>query len=323
VKALLALIFQHPALRDKPPVLVDVGASGALPPQWKLLARYAIGVAFDADTRDFTVTEGATNGYRKLYSINRLLAAKPADALAFYLTRSPHCSSSLPPDNAALAPWAFRELFELEKVVTMPAATLSDALAAVGLDYVDWFKTDSQGTDLRIFNSLPPPTLERVLVAEFEPGIIDAYRGEDKLHALMAYMDVKPFWVTEMNIKGSQRIGQDELAQLGRLQKRYLGSFLKTAPGWCEIAYINTFAGSLMGVREHLLGWAFSSIKGEHGFAWQLAHRGRNQFGDPLFDRLAAASRKSLSSGYLPLAMRAGARLAQVARRALQWPVRD
>jgi hypothetical protein len=318
VTALLSRIFGHPALRDQPPVLVDVGASGALPPQWKAIAPYAVAVAFDADTRDFAVSESSTSGYRKLYSVNRLLAAKPAAAVDFYLTRSPHCSSSLRPDAAALAPWAFRPLFELDKVVRMPAASLQEALAAVGIAQVDWYKTDSQGTDLRIFDALPAETIGRVVVAEFEPGIIDAYVGEDKLHALMAYMDRKPFWVTDMNIKGSQRILQEDLAQLGALQRRDLGSFLKTAPGWCEIAYINTFAGSDMGLREHLLGWVFASIKREHGFALHLAQRGRSAFGDPLFDQLAAASRKSLSSGYLGVARTAVRRLRQLAKGAFR-----
>lgn len=318
MKALLANIFRHASLRDDPPILVDVGASGALPSQWKAIAPYAVCVAFDADTRDFEVSESAARGYRKLYTLNRLLAAKPADEVEFFLTRSPHCSSSLRPDNAALEPWAFRSLFEVEKTVTLPAADLHGTLGAVGVEHVDWYKTDSQGTDLRIFDALPAALIDRVLVAEFEPGIIDAYVGEDKLHTLMAYMDQRPFWVTDMKIKGSQRIAQDDLAQLGALQRRDIGSFLKTAPGWCEIAYINSFAGSGMGLREYLLGWVFSSIKGEHGFALYLAQRGRREFADPLFDQLAAASRKSLSTGYLRLAMTAVGRLVQAAKGALQ-----
>ncbi|HEY8360764.1 MAG TPA: hypothetical protein VIL30_25180 [Ramlibacter sp.] len=318
MKALLPRIFGHPALRDQPPVLVDVGASGALPPQWKAIAPYAVAVAFDADTRDFAVSESTNAGYRKLYSVNRLLAARGAEALDFYLARSPHCSSSLRPDGAALAPWAFSPLFEVEKVVRMPASSLPEALAAVGISQVDWYKTDSQGTDLRIFDALAAGTIAQVLVAEFEPGIIDAYVGEDKLHALMAYMDRKPFWVTGMNIKGSHRIAKEDLAQLGEVQRRDLGSFLKTAPGWCEIAYINTFAGPGLGLREHLLGWVFASIKGEHGFALHVAQRGRREFGDVLFEQLAEASRKSLARGYLKVAGTAFRRLAQLARGAFQ-----
>jgi hypothetical protein len=318
VKALLARIFQHASLRDDPPVLVDVGASGALPSQWRAIAPYSVCVAFDADTRDFQVSQSATRGYRKLYTLNRLLAARPAEEVEFFLTRSPHCSSSLRPDNAALEPWAFRSLFEVERAVTLPAADLQGALGAVGVERVDWYKTDSQGTDLRIFCALPAALIDRVLVAEFEPGIIDAYVGEDKLHALMAYMDQRPFWVTDMKIKGSQRIAQDDLAQLGALRQRDIGLFLKTAPGWCEIAYINTFAGPGMGLREHLLGWVFSSIKGEHGFALHLAQRGRRDFEDPIFGELAAASRKSFSPSYLRLLMAAGKKIGRAARAAIR-----
>jgi hypothetical protein len=318
MKEFLASIFRHASLRDDPPVLVDVGASGALPAQWKAIAPYAICVAFDADTRDFEVSESATGGYRKLFTLNRLLAARPSEGVEFFLTRSPHCSSSLRPDNAALEPWAFRSLFEIEKTVTIPAADLQGALAAVGVGRVDWYKTDSQGTDLRIFDALPSALITRVLVAEFEPGIIDAYVGEDKLHSLMAYMDQRPFWVTDMTIKGSQRIARDDLAQLGALQRRDISSFLKTAPGWCEIAYINSFAGAGMGLREHLLGWVFSTIKGEHGFALHLAQRGLREFNDPLFGQLAAASRKTLSTSYLRLIMNVVRRLALVARAAVR-----
>ncbi len=61
------------------------------------------------------------------------------------------------------------------------------------MDYIDGYKTDSQGTDLRIFNSLPKEIINKILLAEFEPGIIDAYQGEDKLHHLLAHMEKEPF----------------------------------------------------------------------------------------------------------------------------------
>jgi len=52
---------------------------------------------------------------------------------------------------------------------------------------------------------------KKILVADFEPGIIDAYEGEDKLHQLMAYMDKDPFWVSSMEIKGTKRILSSDL----------------------------------------------------------------------------------------------------------------
>lgn len=305
MKSILSDVFEHPALQNKPPVLIDVGASGALPEQWKLIAPYSICVAFDADTRDFNITESEAGGYKKLYSLNRLVAEKSAEEVPFYLTRSPYCSSSLHPDNAALKPWAFSGLFEVDRVVAMSAVDLVEALGAIGIDYLDWYKSDSQGTDLRIFKALPASTLSKVIAAEFEPGIINAYLGEDKLHQLMAHMDSESFWISQMQIKGTQRIDQEDLAELNGLQRRYIGAFLKMAPGWCELSYLNKFDAGTMGLREYLLGWVFSSIYQEYGFALHLAKEGKVLFNEPLFDEMAVISKKSLAGGYYNLAVRA------------------
>ena len=52
---------------------------------------------------------------------------------------------------------------------------------------------------------------KKIIVADFEPGIIDAYVGEDKLHHLMAYMEHEPFWIHSMNIKGPKRILKEDI----------------------------------------------------------------------------------------------------------------
>ncbi|MBK8569139.1 MAG: hypothetical protein IPN81_03720 [Nitrosomonadales bacterium] len=305
MKRLISKALKHRSLAFKPPVLIDVGASGSLPECWKLIAPDAICVAFDADTRDFTIAESSDKGFRKLYSLNRLVAAKAADEVEFYLTRSPYCSSSLPPDRQALNRWAFCGLFEVEKTTKMPAVDLKTALQAIDIDYVDWYKTDTQGTDLRIFDALPASMISNMIVAEFEPGIIDAYLGEDKLHQLMAYMDKCPFWVSSMYVKGSHRIEQEDLSSLNTLQRRSLDSFLKMAPGWCEISYINKFDSDSLGLREYLLGWVFSSINAEHGFALHLAKAGQKKFGEPLFSEMVEESLKCLSHGYFRVGLKA------------------
>ena len=127
MKSILEKVFQHPVLLAKPPVLIDVGASGGLPLEWRLIAPYSICVAFDADTRDFCVSESENKGYKKLYLINRILASHLADEVNFYLTKSPHCSSSLNPDDNALKAWAFCRLFDVERVVTMSALEIGRA----------------------------------------------------------------------------------------------------------------------------------------------------------------------------------------------------
>lgn len=312
MKKIIQRVMQHPTIAARPPVLLDIGASGALPEKWKLIAPYAIGIAFDADTRDFAVCESVDKGYKQLYSLNRLVADKSFSAVDFYLTRSPHCSSSLRPNNKALEPWALRQLFDVEKSVKMAAVDLRSALTSCGVDYVDWYKSDSQGTDLRIFRALPLEISFKSIVVEFEPGIIDAYIGEDKLHEVMAFMDQTPFWVSDMIIKGSQRIDQVDFDSLNFIQRRGINAFLSAAPGWSEISYINTFDGEGMDLREYLLGWVFSSVMGEHGFAKHLAKVGSTKYPDPLFEVMLLESTRALSKGYLGLIIKAIKRVARL-----------
>jgi hypothetical protein len=283
---------------DKPPVLLDIGASGSLPAHWKILASHSICIAFDADDRDFIIEESQKSNWKKLYTLNRLVTPESSENADFYLTRSPHCSSSLLPNKAALEPWAFQGLFDIEKTIKLQAIDLKTALKQIGLGHIDWYKTDSQGTDLRIFRSLPSKVMGNVLVADFEPGIIDAYAGEDKLHHLMAFMDQKPFWISDMEIKGSQRINSKAMQNLISVLQKKIGYFLKASPGWCEISYINKFESSNLSIREFLLGWVFATVKGQHGFALHLATLGESKFKDEFFSELEKYSHQRLYMGF-------------------------
>lgn len=293
-------IFNEQCLLDQPPVLVDIGASGGIHPAWKLIAKYSICLAFDADVRDFRVSEVNHSGFKKLILINRMLAAEAGAECDFYLTKSPHCSSSLLPDVQSLKPWAFRNLFDLQSVVQIPAVRLDDAMNNCGVDYIDWYKTDSQGTDLRIFKSLSELIQGKIIAAEFEPGILDSYYSEDKLYDLMKYMDGMPFWVTDMVMKGSQRIFEYDQQLLSRLQVRYLSYFLRTPPACCEIAYFNNFEGEFSR-RDFLLGWVIATLKKEHGFAMHIARLGFETTDDPIFMAMRQCSLRAISSpiGYL------------------------
>ena len=305
-------VMTHSSLLSSPPVLVDIGASGTIHKKWNPIAKYAICIAFDADSRDFEICESENKGWRKLYSMNRLVTSESAEEMDFYLTKSPHCSSSLAPDQKALEPWAFSPLFEVDNIVKLPSVDLQSALLKVDVDYIDGYKTDSQGTDLRIFNSLPKEIINKILLAEFEPGIIDAYQGEDKLHNLLAHMEKEPFWISNMEIKGSQRINNLDLKSLNYFQQRSIESFLKMAPGWCEISYLNKMEQSEMTLREYFLAWVFASLNAEHGFALFVANKGYELFGDKLLLKLQNKSMKELSSGYFHLSFKLLKRIARL-----------
>lgn len=105
-----------------------------------------------------------------------------------------------------------------------------------------------------------------------------------------------------MEIKGTQRIYQNVVQEMDYYQQRGIRTLLKTSPGWCEIAYMNTFKDEDFTVREYLLGWVFASIKNQHGFALHIASLGEQRFKQTIFSELQAFSRKNISFNKFKLA---------------------
>jgi hypothetical protein len=292
---LIDVVLRRPELAEAPPVLVDIGASGHIHASWRRLAPYSICIAFDPDARDMGHTAESERRYRQLHVVPAIVSVEPYEQQKFYLTRSPYCSSALLPRDEQLAHWAFADLFTVERTVSLPAVQLSAVLESLGLDRVDWFKSDSQGTDLRLFDSLGPAVARGVVAAEFEPGIIDAYLGEDKLTRVLDRMLSSGFWLARMKVFGSQRIHQDYFKRLPNWQRRYIHALLPAAPGWAEVTFLRDFQScSNSSPRQHLLAWVIATLHAEHGFAMEVADRGHQEFRDGLFQRLYDHSRLRL-----------------------------
>jgi hypothetical protein len=279
---LLEDIFNKDIFKSSPPVLVDIGASGYIHNAWKDITKFSIGIAFDADDRDMDFIRKESSQYKELYVYNSIVTDSDLKEVDFYLTHSPYCSSVLEPDESNLSLWSFYDLFQITKKIKAKARNLQSILSELKIEQVDWFKTDSQGTDLRLFSSLGKPVIDNVIIADFEPGIIDAYKQEDKLSDLMKYMESLSFWMSDLEIRGSQRI-EKSLLDLNRRDELTL----KISPGWGEISYINSFKGEGCNTpRNLLLGWAFSTLKKQHGFALELATRANENSKDPIIEKL-------------------------------------
>jgi hypothetical protein len=231
-------VLRRPEFSSKPPVLVDIGASGWLSQRWAALAPFSICIALDADSREFSTASRSETGapYRSLYLFDSLVTDRQSGECDFFLTRSPYCSSTLEPRSDVLRDWACAGEFEVVDRKKLPSCRPSSLLAQAGVDWIDWFKTDSQGIDVRLFRSLGQELVDGVLMAEFEPGIVDAYKGEDKFVDLLRYMQDRPFWMSSCTIHGSQRIGR-------RLADAHLpgassdmSGYLRSSPGWVNCA---------------------------------------------------------------------------------------
>lgn len=303
--SLIDRIFAEPELQAAPPVLVDIGAAGGVTPVWRSIARHAIGVGFEPDERDAAKLGEGHRTFRRWIHCRGLVApaAAPGEHKNFHLTRSPHCSSLLPPRHDLLRDWLFADFFALKETTTVPAVTLHAALAAEGLAGVDWLKCDTQGQDLSIFRSLPEDWRRRVLAVEFEPGLIDAYEGEDKFWHVLQAMEDEPFWISSLQVCGTQR-GDAEIfrRELGPQTLRWLRKLAPTAPGWVNVRYLRQLdgKGGPPDRRGLLLSWVFADLLGQHSHALLVALEGGRRFGGDLFAALADRSRRRLRWSMLP-----------------------
>ncbi|MEW5819372.1 MAG: hypothetical protein AB1782_04215 [Cyanobacteriota bacterium] len=296
--SLIEKILQREEFKEKPPVLIDIGASNSINPKWKKIAKYSICIAFEADNRDIDFVEKKSKDYKKLFLFNKIVIDNDNKEIDFYLTKFPYCSSVLKPDSKALEDWVFSNMFEVNEVKKFASIKLNDVLNELDLTYVDWFKTDSQGIDLRLFKSLGKNITDKILAAEFEPGILDSYNGEDKLHELMQYMDTQPFWMSDIGVKGVQRISKNLIEIYFNGEENYiLASSMKTAPGWAEVTYTNDLTNAdLFDIRDYLLSIVFALIDKQYGFAFDVSVKANEKFKDPLFEELNNYLKKKINN---------------------------
>lgn len=268
------------------PVLVDVGASGHPPLIWEPIKHDAVYVGFDPDQRDLQTNP--VNGYFKAHIVNTAITASDSlDQVEFYLTHSPHCSSTLPPDLTSLENYLFAPLFAVEGKSKVSATTLNDVSKRLALSSIDWLKVDTQGTDLRIYQSLAPQLKSSLVALDVEPGLIDAYQGEDLFTDTHKTLTDDGFWLSDLAVKGTVRMRLDTISGLqhgsAEQTKFQFEHRTKISPGWVEARYLRTLEYAVAqkwSEREYILLWAFALLDSQFGFALDTAAKFKSLFGN-------------------------------------------
>ncbi len=299
LSTLVKRIASREEIQLKPPVLIDIGASEKLNSIWEVIAPFSICIAFDADKREFDYIEKSDSVFKKQYVFNKIVVASTdKKTQPFYLTQNPYCSSLLKPDMESLKQFHYSGLFEIKEVLEMEVIELKSVLAQLNMNYVDWFKTDSQGTDLRLFRSLSQEIQDNALVLEFEPGFMDAYIGEDKIVDVLNYMEKKHFFLTNFTVKGALRLGKkafDNIFKTAKMKK--VGSHIHDkAPGWVEMMYMNKLDMETITAREFMLSWLFATLHNHHDIAFVYAEKALVKKDDVLFKDLKKYSENKLKN---------------------------
>jgi hypothetical protein len=289
------------ALANIHPILADIGAAGGAPRIWGPIAPQSIYVGFDPDLRDMTDSTGGE--FHRRFVLNKAVTSDPSlNAVEFHLTAYPHCSSTLAPDLSSLSHYSFCDYFTTNSRVKVPAITLDDTLALLRLNHIDWMKLDTQGTDLRLFQSLNESARSRVLALDVEPSLVDSYQGEDLFVDTQAYLSRNGFWLSNLNIGRVARIRKSTLQAIvpnSSVQQIFAHRKMTKSPVWCEARYLRTLdwlEKTGCGRREYALLWTFAMLDKQFGFALDIALEYRKLFGPDswaeLMQRRAAAHLK-------------------------------
>lgn len=204
--------------------IIDIGASGEIPKLIRdnLKDSFYIGV----DRHKITVKAKRIKLYEKI------LVTENGGCADFYVTKSPYCSSILKPligngiDNKTYYEW---KKFNIDWVVRMPSITLTEIVEENDLKEIDILKLDTQGTDLRLLKSCPiKPKIVMV-----EPGIINAYEGEDKLDDFFKWFRENGYGCVEMKVGYLHK--RNELLAFPFVNK--LNYYFGKIPSWLEMTW--------------------------------------------------------------------------------------
>jgi FkbM family methyltransferase len=267
------------------PVLVDVGASGAVHKTWLPFSQQSIFVGFDPDSRDISPDLG--RHFSKCHVIDKIVAGPDKAGKAdFHLTAFPHCSSMLRPDEAALGDYLFADLFKVERTVQIETITLTKALDQVGVGPADWLKIDAQGCDLSVLDGLDNARREQVLCIEVEPGFLQFYEGEQTFFDLHAALVKEGFWLAHLNSQQFPRVRPETVEKAFGVRVKATDPVAKVfgvSPTAAEARYFRTLGHlrtRIGTIRAYALAWVFAVSTGQWGYALDIAADAQALFGD-------------------------------------------
>jgi hypothetical protein len=278
------------------PILIDVGSSGGSPRIWQPIRGYSTYVGFDGDTREIHHPQEAE--YRHACFAHEVITCNGDGEVTFYLTRSPYCSSTLKPNPAITDNFLSADSFIIEKSEKAKASTLNAVLDRLNLPHIDWMKIDTQGTDLRVYNSLRKELRDKLLAIDVEPGLRGAYVGEDLFCDMHKALMAEGFWLSNLKVCGLVRMRKSTLDWLhdrnAKASPESLAKSVRQTPGWTECRYLRSLeslAETGATRREYVLLWVFSLIDKQHGFCLDLALEYARRFGpDEVATRMEAES---------------------------------
>lgn len=251
---------------ERPIVIVDVGAAGGVDTGWQTLPANARVLAFEPDEAECRRLSGLPtrpDGPQVEYIPAALGAAR--GFAPFFRTVQPHCSSNLRPMEELGDRFPTLQAMAVASETQIALVTLDEWCRDAGVEYVDFIKLDTQGTELDILSGargVLPTTLILETEVEFNP----LYESQPLFGHVDAHLRANGF-----ELWGLEALNHCQMTGLDG------GSTELSVRGDGRIQTVSRPAGQLMWaqaffVRSELLGPAVSdAVTAQRWRAWRIA----------------------------------------------------
>lgn len=186
-------------LNDTPLTLVDVGALDGIKAPWCTIERkYLRTVAFEPQ-EDTGATAADDFGVGLVALYDRQGTA------TMYITKEPDASSLLEPNQTILNRYGIAKNYEVVNTLTVSVDTLDNQTVEQGLNFIDFIKLDTQGSELHILNESKKTLTRSVFGVEVEVNFIERYKGQHSFREVDQFLTGHGFEIFDLQRRFCKR----------------------------------------------------------------------------------------------------------------------
>lgn len=168
-------------LKDAPFTIVDVGASGGVSPVWGQFGADARIIGFEPNG-----DEAGKDVFPDNVQIYPIGLGRRAGTQELRICKFPYASHTLPIDETFWKRFPNYDYFELDRLETIEVIDFDGFAATNGIGPVDFFKLDTEGTELEILRGAENALTQSVLGVQIEVGFDQYHVGR----AVFADVDI-------------------------------------------------------------------------------------------------------------------------------------
>jgi FkbM family methyltransferase len=184
-------------LTKSPVALADIGASGGLKKNWKLIRQYLHLIGFEPDQRSFESLVQECGDDNVTYLNTALYSEKKQ--IEFYLTDKPQLSSIFKPNMELVNRFSDAERFYIKERKEIAADTLDNQLEENGISGIDFIKLDTQGSELDILKGGERILTNSVFGLEIEVEFSELYLNQPIFPDIHKYVSQMGFQLFDLH----------------------------------------------------------------------------------------------------------------------------